>query len=235
MKRLATTLLAVAVLSATALAQGRLSKDGAPDRPDRPQRGSAAVRGPAVNAAVPNKPMRLITSGASFEDFEVNPDDIVLTADRKYRVYSNLTLDLPADPSRSYIFVCSGVGIGWWQQVPSSAPLGISPVLLVRFDTPLVDGGAIYQAFDIPERRFEFEPSTKTVNHSPIPSGCGMIDEPQMVLFLMSSSDISEADALALGRAIIRSAMKMTVGFNVRMRSVGGFGLSDPVLQVWSD
>ena len=235
MKRLALTILAVVVLGATALAQGRLSKDGDPGNLDHPQRPAIATHGPSVNAPVPSKPMRLIVSGATIEDFEVNPDDIDLTADKKYRVYSTLTLNLPADPSRSYIFVCSGASIGWWQQVPSSAPLGISPVLLVRFDTPLVDGGAIYQAFDVPERRQEFVPSTAKVNHSPIPSGCGMIDEPQMVLFLMSNSDMSEADALALGRTIIRSEMKMTVGFNVRMRSVSGFGLSDPVLQVWSD
>lgn len=235
MKRLALTIFAVALLGAAAFAQGRLSKDGDPGNPDRPQPRATASLGQSVNSAVPSKPMRLIISGATIEDFEVKFDDIDVNVDKKYRVYSTLTLNLPADPSRSFMFVCSAAGIGFWQQVPSDSPLMISPVLLVRFDTPLVDGGAIYQAFDMPDRRREFEPSTQKVNHTPIPSGCGMIDEPQMVLFLVNNYGMSQADALALGRAIIRSAMKMTIGFNVRMTSVSSFGLSDPVLQVWSD
>lgn len=233
MKRLALTIMAVAILGTTAFAQGRLSKDGDPGNADRPQH-STTVHGPNVNASVPSKPMRLIASGATIEDFEVNQDDIDINASRKYRVYSTLSLNIPADSSRSYIFVCAAAA-GWWRQVPSDSPLGISPVLLVRFDTPLIEGGSMAQSFDIPERRAEFEPSTKKVTHSPLPSGCGIIDEPSMVTFLMNDFGMSQPDALALGRTIIRSGMKLTVGFNVRMQSVDTFGLSDPFLQVWSD
>lgn len=233
MKRLTLIMLAVVVLAASAFAQGRLSKDGDPGNSDRPQH-RAVVHGANVNASVPGKPMRLIASGATIEDFEVNSDDINIDADQKYRAFSTLTLNIPADPSRTYLWVCAA-SAGFWQQVPSDSPLIISPVLLVRFETPLVDGGAFYQGFDIPERRREFESSTKTVNHTPLPFGCGIIDEPSMMLFFTSNFGMSEADALAAARTVIRSPMKLTVGFNVRMESVGSFGLSDPALQVWSD
>lgn len=234
MKRFAFTLLAVAVLTASAFGQGRLSKDGDPGNPDRPQRRAAAVRGPSVNATVPGKPMRLVASALKTEDFEVNPDDININADEKHRVFSTLTVNIPSDPSRTYLWVCASA-VGFWQQVPSDSPLIYSPVLLVQFETPYVDGGVMYQAFDIPERRREFEPSTKMVNHTPYPLGCGTVDEPGMVLFFKTYEGMSDADALAAARTVIRNPMKLTVGFNVRMQSVSSFGLSDPALQVWTD
>ena len=232
MNRLALTFLAVAVLGATAFAQGRLSKDGDPGNPDRPERPTAAVRGPNVNASLPSKPMRLITSGATIEDFVVGPDDI--NADEKHRTFSSLSLSIPADSSRTYVFVCAAAA-GFWQQVPSTSPLMVSPVLLVRFDTPLVDGGSFYRVLDIPERRREFTASVAKGNHTPLPSGCGIVDEPSMVLVFSANFGMSDSDALAAARAVIRSPMKLTVGLNVRMTSVSTFGLQDPVLQVWSD
>src|SRR5689334_840005 len=96
MKRSALMVLALVVLGTSALAQSRLSKNGDPGSPDRPQRGSAIVRGPNLHAPVPTKPMRLIASGLTVEDFEVNPDDININADEKHRVFSTLTLDIPA-------------------------------------------------------------------------------------------------------------------------------------------
>jgi hypothetical protein len=234
MKRVAMVFLAVVALAASAFAQGRLSKDGDPGNPDRPQRRAAAMRGSAVNAMVPGKPMRLIASALSVEDFEVNPDEININADEKHRVFSTLIVNVPADASRTYLFVCASA-TGFWQQVPSDSSLIFSPVLLVRFETPFVDGGVMYEGYDIPDRRREFEPSTKTVNHTPYPFGCGTIDEPSMVLYFTTYEGMSNADALAAARTVIKSSMKLTVGFNIRMQSVGSFGLSDPGLAVWSD
>ena len=236
MKRLAMLGIAVLMLAASGWAQGRLTRNpGSEDLDHSQKRAAATTRGPALNASLPSKPMKLIGSAASLEDIDTNPNDI--NADEKHLVMTSLSVDAPQNPARSYIYLCTS-GAVFWQQVPSDSPLIFSSVLLVHFDTPLIDGG-FSAAFDIPVRVREFETSTKKVNRTPIPSGCGAIDEAQLVLLFTTPAPdglgMSEADALVLARQVLRGPVKLTVGANVRMRSVSDFDFFEPTLQVWSD
>ena len=231
MKRLILAFLMMLLLTGPVFAQGRLTKSPEQVNSDRSMSANRLVRGPAANAGVPGKAMRLIASAATIEDLYAAADDI--NVDKKYSAFSNLLISVAADPSRTYLHACASAA-GFWQQVPSASPLIISPVLLIKFESAVADGGTFYQAFDIPERRREFDVSTRQVNHTPMPSGCGVIDEVQLSL-MYEQGGMSSGEALALSRQVIRSPLNVTVGFNVRMQSVPDFGLSDPTLQVWSD
>lgn len=230
MKRVITVVVVVMLLVTVAAAQRPVREDKIND--DGP-RAVAAIHAPALNASLPSKPMHLIGSVATDDAVEITPTDI--NADEIHAVSTNAKLYVPADPSRTYLYLCASSS-GFWQQAPSASPLLFRGLMLVRFETSVGPLNTFSQPFEIPSGTREFDVSTRTINHTAFVNGCATIDETQLALFYRADPFfLSEADALTTARQVIRSSTQLTVRFRVRMRSVSDFESDTPALQVWSD
>jgi len=234
MQRLTSVVLASLILVGGGWAQGRLRSSGTEHADDgnKPAATSGSLQGPALNASLSGRPMKLIASAASLEDIDVNPTDI--NAAEVHSVLTSVSVAVSPDPARSFIYLCTGATV-FWQQVPSASPLFFRGILLVHFDTSFFPAAGGFSEVFVFESVREFETSSRTVNHVPTPNGCGAIDEATMKVFLASRFGLSDSDALSLARKIIRGPMQLTVGFVARLGSVSDFDFSSPGLQVWSD
>lgn len=224
-RMMGTILIVVAVCSAV-WAQGRIQSNPLSSDEDIRQNAGAGVA--RTNpAAADAHALKLIGAAASSEDINIGPND--LNAIEVHNAVTTVSVDVPADPARTYLYLCTS-SFAFWQQVPSASPLLFRGLISVRFDTV---GGTFFDVFSIDGIR-EFEVSSKKVNHMPVPAGCGAVDETQLTVFFQSGG-LSEADALALSRRVLRGDSHLTVVFLARMRSVSDFEVTDPALQVWSD
>jgi hypothetical protein len=171
--------------------------------------------------------LKLVGTASSNEDVLISAND--QNTDEIHTAGTSVAVDIPADPARTYWFVCTSAFV-FWQQVPSASPLLFTGDVRVRLDT--VDG-AFAAVFRFEGIR-EFDVSNRRVQHTAIPGSCLAVDQTQL-LALFVSQGLPEADALAKAQEILRSPAHLSVTFFARMRSVAGVDFSRPTLQVWSD
>jgi hypothetical protein len=225
-KTVALSILMTLVLASAAWGQGKLQADPDADHEPGGNPGVAIARSnPAAEGA---HALKLIGAASSNEEFDILPND--LNTDEIHTASSSVAVDIPADPARTYWFLCAGASFVFWQQAPSASPMLFAGDVRVRLDT--VDG-AFADVFRFEGTR-EFDTSSRRVSHTATPAGCSGVDQTQFVALFVSQG-LPEADALAKAQEILRSSAHLTVTFFARMRSVGEVDFSGPVLQVWSD
>jgi len=224
-KTVALSILMTLLLASAGWSQGKLQAD--PDADDESGGNPGVAIARSNPAAAGAHALKLVGTASSNENVPIFPND--LNTEEVHTAFSNVSVDILADPARTYWFVCAGAFV-FWQQVPSATPLVLASDVRVRFDT--VDGAfATVLRF---EGIREFDVSNRKVNHSPIPTGCSAIDQTQFTELFVGQG-LPEADALAKAQEILRSPAHLTVTFFARMRSVSQVDFSNPVLQVWSD
>ena len=224
-KTVALPILMTLLLASAAWGQGRLQVDGAAGDDPSGNPGVAIAR--SNPAAAGARALKLVGTASSNEDTPIFPND--LNTVERHTAVTSVAVDIPADPARTYWFVCANASV-FWQQVPSASPLFFTGDLRVRLET--VDG--VFAAFFRFEGTAEFDTSNRKVNHSAAPAGCNGIDQTQFVALFVSQG-LSEADALAKAQEILRSPAHLTVAYFARIRSVSVVDFSRPALQVWSD
>jgi len=225
-KAVALRILMTLVLASAAWGQGKLQAD--PDADSEPGGNPGVAIARSNPAAAGAHPLKLVGTASSNEDVLLSPND--LNTNEIHTASTSVAVDIPADPARTYWFVCAGATFVFWQQTPSASPLLFASDVRVRLDT--VDG-AFAEVFRFEGIR-EFDTSSRQVNHTASPAGCTGLDQTQFVALFVSQG-LPEADALAKAQEILRSPAHLTVTFFARMRSVSGVDFSGPVLQVWSD
>lgn len=207
------------------LGQGRLQL-----RPDvQPASGTGAAIARSTPAASNGFPLRLIASTASDQDIVTTPASV--DTGEVDDILTNVSVDVPADPARTYLYLCAG-SAAFWQQIPSNSPLFFQGFIAVRFDNTVI--GTFSDSFAFENVR-EFDTSTRQVNHRPTPSFCGALDEPQIEILLVDSLGFSQAQAQTLAPQVLRGSAHLTVVFHVRLQSVSQFEFGFPQLQVWGD
>jgi hypothetical protein len=224
-KTVALSILMTLLLASAAWGQGKIQADPDSDADPGGNPGVAIAR--SNPAAAGAHALKLVGAASSNDDVLISPND--LNTDERHIAGTSVAVDIPADPARTYWFVCTGAFV-FWEQVPSASPLLLNGDVRVRLDT--VDG-AFAEAFRFEGIR-EFDTSTRHIQHTAIPARCSAIDQTQFVALFVSQG-LSEADALAKAQEILRSDAHLTVTFFARMRSVSGVDFSGPILQVWSD
>lgn len=224
-KNIALSILLILLLASAAWGQGKLRPDGAADDDQVGNPGVAIAR--SNPAAAGAHALKLVGVASSNEDTPIFPND--LNTDEVHTAVTSVAVDMPADPARTYWFLCTSTFV-FWQQVPSASPLRLGGDIRVRLDTV---GGAFAEFFRF-EGVAEFDTSNRRVNHTATPAGCSAIDQTQFVALFVGQG-LSEADALAKAQEILRSAAHLTVTYFARIRSVSTVDFSGPALQVWSD
>jgi hypothetical protein len=132
-KTVALSILMILLLASAAWGQGRLQVDAAAD--DDPLGNSGVAIARSNPAAAGAHPLKLVGTASSNEDTLIFPND--LDTDEFHTAVTSVAVDIPADPARTYWFVCANAFV-FWQQVPSASPLLFSGDIRVRLET--VDG-----------------------------------------------------------------------------------------------
>src|SRR5215471_977802 len=151
-KTVALRILMTLLLASAAWGQGKLQADGAADDEHPGNPGVAIAR--SNPAAAGAHALKLVGVASSNEDTPIFPND--LNADERHTAVTSVAVDIPADPARTYWFVCASTFV-FWQQAPSASPLLFNGDIRVRLDT--VDG--VFNEFFRFEGTREFDTSNR--------------------------------------------------------------------------
>jgi hypothetical protein len=146
-----------------------------------------------------------------------------------------LSLTLPEDKKRTYLFIATGV-LHSWDQIASTAPYRLlGSVRFSLVSSVLPAPGEIDFGTGL-DQQVDAQPSASDIGRSRDQTWSFALDD-EILAFLISNDfpSLTAEERLQLARALIASEVSISMKVRINVRSVSGFEVSNAFLNVWGD